>query len=77
VAPKKYISVKDLNLRTCGSGHEGLELQNIKVFNDEEEIVISGTANVKIFLSAPVTVRIPHYFSEIHQSSSVCSEYSC
>jgi hypothetical protein len=67
VIPKKYVQVKDLDLKTCSNGHEGLELRNIQVFNnrEEEEILVSGKVNVMTFLSAPITVRIAHYVSEI------------
>jgi hypothetical protein len=51
-------------MKTCSSGREGIELQNIHVFNNrEDEIVISGEVNVMTFLSAPITVRIPHRVS--------------
>lgn len=59
VVPKKYVQVKDLYMKTCSNGHEGLELQNIHVFNNrEEEIVISGKVNIMTFLSAPITAKV-------------------
>jgi hypothetical protein len=62
VIPKMYVQVKDLDMKTCSNGQEGLELQNIQVFNSREhEIVISGKVNIMTFLSAPITVRISHY----------------
>jgi hypothetical protein len=66
IIPKKYVQVTGLDMKTCSNGHEGLELQDIRVFNNrEEEIVISGKVNIMTFLSAPITVRIPHYVSDI------------
>jgi hypothetical protein len=61
VVPKKHIDVTDWHLETCGAGHDGLELQNIHVLNDREEgILVFGKVKAKTFLSAPITVRIPH-----------------
>jgi hypothetical protein len=75
-APKKYMQIRDWHVESCGSGQDGLELQNVQVYNNkrEEEIVGSGIVNVKTFLSAPITVRFPQYFSETCQSSSICWE---
>jgi hypothetical protein len=59
IIPKTYVKVKDLDMKTCSNGDQGLELQNIRVFNNkEQEIVISGKVDVITFLSAPITVRI-------------------
>jgi hypothetical protein len=73
VIPKKYVQVKDLDMKSCSNGHEGLELQNIHVFNNmEEEIVVSGKVNIMTFLSAPITVRNPRYISDILAPSPCC-----
>jgi hypothetical protein len=71
VVSKKNVQVKDLDMQTCSNGREGLELQNIQVFNNREDIAISGKVNVMTFLSAPITVRIPHYVSEIFAPPSI------
>lgn len=57
--PKKKIEVKDWQLESCGTDHNGLQLQNINVFNNQkDDILVTGNVNVQTFLSAPVTVRI-------------------
>jgi hypothetical protein len=71
VVSKKNVQVKDLEMQTCSNGGEGLELQNIRVYNNREEIVISGKVNIMTFLSAPITVRISHYVSEIFATLSI------
>ena len=59
VISKKQIKVNDWQLESCGSDDNGIQLQNIHVFNNEkDEILVTGNVNVKTFLSAPVTVRI-------------------
>jgi hypothetical protein len=64
--PKKQIQVKDWHLESCGTDHDGFQLQNIHVFNNQKnEILVSGKVNVKTFLSAPVTVRIGEFVSEV------------
>jgi len=65
VIPKKQIKVKDWQLESCGTYQNGLQLQNIHVFNnDKDEILVTGNVNVKTFLSAPIKVRKGVFVSE-------------
>lgn len=52
-------------MESCGTDHNGLQLQNIHVSNSQkDEILVTGNVNVKTFLSAPVTVRIGELASQ-------------
>ena len=64
--PKRQLQVKDWHLESCGTDDDALQLQNIKIVNNQkDEILVSGKVNVKTFLVAPVTVRIGQFVSEI------------
>lgn len=72
VISKKQIIVKDWQLESCGTDDNGLQLQNINVFNNQkDEILVTGNVNVKTFLSAPISVRIGEIALQVRQAYCV------
>jgi hypothetical protein len=76
--PKKKIEVKDWKLESCGTDHDGFQLQNINVVNSQEdEILVTGSVNVQTFLSAPITVRTGELAPETRKAYFVRSDLLC
>jgi hypothetical protein len=76
--PKKKIEVKDWQLERCDTDHNGLQLQNINVFNSQkDEILVTGSVNVQTFLSAPITVRTGELAPQTRNAYFVQSDLLC